>query len=109
MKLHARQKSFKQNGKVINFDEVYAIIEPVKGKPYELVLSLDPNAKQVIVKNLEQAELVTEAAQYVNDNGEYINYTAIKIVVGVYEFKLKKSPTPADKYLIELCASSEKM
>lgn len=102
MKVKARQKSFKQNGKEITFDEVYVNIEPVKGYPYELVLSLDPNAKQVIVKNLEQAEVITEPAQYVNDNGEYVNYTSIFVRVGVYDFKLKKRPSLAEIYLVQL-------
>lgn len=102
MKLKARQKSFKQNGRDIIFDEVYTSFEPVKGYPYELVVSLDPNARQVVVHNLENAELVAEPSQFVNDNGEIINYTDVKVKVGVYEFKLKKKLSEAEKYLIKL-------
>ena len=106
MKIYARQKSFKQNGKDIIFDEVYANFEPVKGNPYELVLSLDPNAKQVITKNLEQAELVVAPAQYVNDNNEIVSYTSLMVKVGPYEFKLKKRPSSAEIYLINLANGS---
>lgn len=104
MKLKARQKSFKQNGKDIIFDEVYALCEPVKGYPFELVISLDKNARQVVVQNLENAELVVTPSQFVNDNGEIINYTNVSVKVGSYDFSLKKKLGEAEKFLIKMAS-----
>lgn len=106
MKLQARQKSFKKNGQDVIFNEVYCPIEPVKGYPYELVLSFDKNGRQIVVNNLVDAELFIERSQFVNDNGEIINFDNVYVKVGVYELALKKKLTDAEKYLLKLATGT---
>ncbi len=102
MKLKARQKSFKKNGQDVIFQEVYAVVEPVKGHPLEIVLSFDPTARQVICNNLEIAELKCESASFVNDNGEVIYYDNIHVECGAFDLKPKKKVSEAEKYLIKM-------
>lgn len=102
MKLFARNKSFKKDGQVVDFVEIYTKVEVVPGYPCEIVLSFDKTARQVIANNLEIADLVIESSQFTNDNGEIITYDKVHVLVGSFDLDVKKKLSEAEKYLIKI-------
>lgn len=104
MKLKARQKSFKKDGKEFTFNEIYVEVEPIKGNKFDLVLSFDPIGRQVIVNNLDNAELCITPSQYVDKtSGEIKTGEKVHVLVGSsYDLALKKRLSEGELFLLKL-------